>query len=90
MDYSAYNEDYGYLRRNFRKIAKILTDKLISLRDHSFRARTAYLFGFSYGARLITRASIDFGPGIIERIDRKYLHPFCNVKYKPNILYLVI
>lgn len=72
MDYSEYNDDYGYLLRNYERIAKVLTNKLNALRGHSFRASTAYLFGFSFGSRVITKASIDFGPKTIGRIDRKY------------------
>lgn len=62
MDYSDYNKDYPYLMGNFRTVAKILTNKLVQLRDKGFRSSDAYLFGFSYGARLIVRAGIDFGP----------------------------
>lgn len=72
MDYSAFNDDYGYLMRNYRKIAKVLTDKLIRLREHSFRSRTAFLFGFSFGSRLIAKAGNDFGPKEIGKIDCQY------------------
>lgn len=72
MDYSAYADDYGFLLRNFKPIANVLTNKLIALREHSFQARNAYLFGFSFGSRLIARAGIDFGPKEIEQIDCKY------------------
>lgn len=71
MDYSAYSGDYGYLIGNFKEIAKILTAKLIALRDNSFSANTAYLFGFSYGARLIAQAGNDFGTQQIENIHCK-------------------
>lgn len=71
MDYSSYSGDYGNLLGNFKEIAKILTAKLIALRDNSFSASTAYLFGFSYGARLIAQAGIDFGPQQIDKIHCK-------------------
>lgn len=62
MDYSDYNKDYPFLIKHFKSIAKILTDTLTELRHKGFRSSDAYLFGFSYGARLIVRAGIDFGP----------------------------
>lgn len=65
------DEDYGYLLIHFKTIAKILTDKLKVLDDLSFDASLAYLFGFSFGARLITKAAFDFGPKQIGNIDRK-------------------
>lgn len=72
MDYSDYNDDYGFLLVNFRSIAKILTNKLDMLRSMSFRSKSAYLFGFSFGARLIARAANDFGPRRIGTIHCKY------------------
>lgn len=70
MDYSDYNREYHSLIIHFRTITKVLLTKLIELRDKSFRSRDAYFFGFSFGARLITRAASEFGPkqlGIIHR-----------------------
>lgn len=54
---------------NFKNMAKILTSKLLALREYSFRSRTAYMFGFSFGARLIAQAGNDLGPSLIGRID---------------------
>lgn len=62
MDYSEYNTDYGFLLSNFRSISKLLTAKLETLKDLSFPSESAYLFGFSYGARLIAKSANDFGP----------------------------
>lgn len=70
MDYSDYNKDYPFLITHFKAITKVLTDKLIHLRDKGLRSSDAYLFGFSYGARLITKAGHEIGPrqlGIIHR-----------------------
>ncbi|XP_031633365.1 uncharacterized protein LOC116347088 [Contarinia nasturtii] len=61
MDYSNYNNDYPFLLRHFKMVAKILTDQLINLRGKGFRATDSYYFGFSYGARLLVRAGNDFG-----------------------------
>lgn len=62
MDYKEYNDDYGFLLVNFKAISKILTNKLIALEKMSFSSRLAYLFGFSFGARLIAQTGNDFGP----------------------------
>lgn len=61
MDYSDYNSDYPYLISHYTSVAKVLTDKLMELRGKGFRLSDAYLFGFSYGARLITRAGNEIG-----------------------------
>lgn len=61
MDYSDYNKDYPFLVTHFRPVAKVLSDKLMELRSKGLRHSDAFLFGFSYGARLITRAGNDIG-----------------------------
>lgn len=75
MDYSDYNQDYYRLFIHFKAISKILQAKLAELRDKSFRSADAFLFGFSFGARLITRAASDFGPKQIGSIHRKWISP---------------
>lgn len=66
---------------HFKAIARILTDKLFALRDLAFDSSLAYMFGFSFGARLITRAAIDFGPKEIGTID-------CKAKLNKQFIYL--
>lgn len=61
MDYSDYNREYSGLIIHFKTITDILLNKMIELRGKGFRTRDAYFFGFSYGARLITRAALEFG-----------------------------
>ncbi|XP_031640237.1 uncharacterized protein LOC116352087 isoform X2 [Contarinia nasturtii] len=61
MDYRDYNEDYGFLLVNFKTIANLLTDKLKVLRELAFDSSSSYLFGFSFGARLIAKAATDLG-----------------------------
>lgn len=73
MDYGAYSADYVYLLGRFKEIAKILTAKLIALSLNSFSANKAYMFGFSFGARLIVQAGNDFGPRQIKDIHCTYL-----------------
>lgn len=73
FDYSEYNKEYPYLIGHFKAMAKILTDKLIQLRDRGFHSSNAYLFGFSYGARLIAHSGNEFGPKQLGIIHCKYL-----------------
>lgn len=61
MDLRTYNEDYGYLLNNFKTVAQVLTDKLNALKSAGFKSEDAFAFGFSYGARVIAKAVIDFG-----------------------------
>lgn len=61
MDYSEYNRDYPFLLTHFRAVAKVLRDELISYREKGSKLSDAYVFGFSYGARLIVRAGDDIG-----------------------------
>lgn len=71
MDYSAYSEDYNFLVLNFQEIADILTAKLLALQRNLFSSCTAFLFGFSFGARLIPQSGKDFGPQLIEKVHCK-------------------
>lgn len=72
MDYSDYNKEYPFLITHFKHITKVLVDKLICLRDKGMRLGDSYLFGFSYGARLIARAGNDIGPKQLGIIHRSY------------------
>lgn len=69
MDYRAYNDDYGYLMTNYQRITQVLLDKLNALKAAGFRPDLAYLFGFSFGARLITNAGVLFGERQLQRAD---------------------
>lgn len=62
MDYQEYNYDYGFMLGYFKAIAQILSDKLNVLHSMSFQSDSAYLFGFSYGARLIVEATNNLRP----------------------------
>lgn len=73
MDYSDYNKNYVYLIAYFGPIANILKDELIRLRDKGIRLSNTYMFGFSYGARLIVRAGSEIGYKSLGIIHRSYL-----------------
>lgn len=71
---SDYNKDYPFLIAHYKHAAKVLTDKLMELNRKGLRYSDAYLFGFSYGARLITRAGNDIGQKQLGIIHCKSLH----------------
>lgn len=71
MDYGAYSQSYPNLLILFNKIAEIFTAKLIALKKYNFSPFTAFLFGFSVGARIVVKGAIDFGKYQIGRIDGK-------------------
>lgn len=77
MDYRDYNDDYGYILGNYNSIAQVLTDKLRALKSAGFQPDLAYLFGFSFGARLIAKSGIDFGEQQLARADSKLIRIYC-------------
>lgn len=90
MDYSAYSGDYGFLLGHFREIAKLLTLKLIALRERSFSADRAYLFGFSFGARLIAQAANDYGPQQIDSVHCESLVPITKSNFITSIFLIIV
>lgn len=72
MDYSDYNKEYPYLVRHFKAIAKVLKEELIYLREKGLRLFDSYIFGFSYGARLVVRAGDEIGNKQLGVIHRSY------------------
>lgn len=69
MDYSAYSADYVFLVANLKAIAEILTAKFTALRENNFSSCTAFVFGFSLGARIVPLAANNFGLEQFEKID---------------------
>lgn len=72
MDYSAYDQDYTFLVTNFNNITQVLLDKFNALETAGFRSKLAYVFGFSFGARLIASAGVLFGKRKLQRGDSTY------------------
>lgn len=64
---------YFGLVRNVDVLAEILLDKLKELEFLGFDPSNGYMYGFSYGARLVIWAGILFGNQRIGEIDGKYL-----------------
>lgn len=72
MDYSDYNSEYPYLIAHFKTITKILKSELIYLREKGARLSDSFMFGFSYGARLIVRAGDEIGNKQLGIVHRSY------------------
>lgn len=72
MDYSDYNKEYPYLIAHYKAITKVLKEQLLYLREKGCRLQDSFLFGFSYGARLIVRAGDEIGNKQLGIIHRSY------------------
>lgn len=66
------NERYVRLVRSFDSIAHVLHIHLLELERIGFNLREGYMFGFSYGGRLVCEAARRIGIRIIKEIDGRY------------------
>lgn len=88
FDYSEYqsrlSDRYRPLVNHFNIIANALFDVLSGLEDVGFNPNNGFMFGFSYGARLVVQAAGALGYQKFERIDGNleisYLFSFYNKK----------
>ena len=73
MDYSNHSivSDYFILVGKFDSISSLLVKKLLQLESQGFDENKIFLFGFSFGARLVINAGILFGENRIAGIDGK-------------------
>lgn len=79
MDFKLYSDlpnlslfqSYYPLVANFSKISNVLTKKLRNLEVEGFNPDNVFMFGFSYGARLVIDAAANFGIQKIKEIDGK-------------------
>jgi pimeloyl-ACP methyl ester carboxylesterase len=73
MNYSFYGDDIDYFRlvSRFENISRVMVRKLNQLRDEGVSADNIYMFGFSYGGRLVIESGIQFGKSEISSIDGK-------------------
>lgn len=86
MDYSTYSRlDYGRLVRLFNPIVEVLKFKLFELEGYGFNPDNGYMFGFSFGARLVAEAGLRFGERRIKEIDCcDMAGPGFDAKIQPN------
>lgn len=73
MNYSYYSDTPNYfdLKRHFKPLANLVTRKLQQVRDGGISSDCMFLFGFSFGGRLVIEAAMKYGPGKISLIDSK-------------------
>lgn len=71
MDYAKYSvvQNYFTLVSQFQPLSTILLNKLIELESKGFDPKMGFLFGFSFGARLVMDAARKFGVQKIKEID---------------------
>lgn len=73
MDFSFFaNERYVRLVRSFDSITHVLHIHLLELARIGFDMKEGYLFGFSFGGRLVCEAARRLGIRIIKEIDGQY------------------
>ena len=63
---------YVRLVLSFDSIAHVLYNHLLELEEIGFNLREGYMFGFSYGGRLVCEAAKRLGTRIIKEIDGWY------------------
>lgn len=71
MDYSKYSivKKYVKLLRKFSKISAVLLKKLRQLSAAGIEDDNLFMYGFSFGARLVIDAGVNFGNNRIKQID---------------------
>lgn len=71
MDYSKFSnvEKFFKLLRKFTKISAVLLKKLKQLNKSGVNDDDLFMYGFSFGARLVIDAGVNFGINRIQQID---------------------
>lgn len=71
IDYSAgvSSDDYFLTLKQFDPISAVITRRLVDMENDGISPDDIYLYGFSFGARLVIDACINFGPRKIKFID---------------------
>lgn len=75
MNYSHYADDIDYFRlvSRFENISRVMVKKLNQLRADGVTGDNIYMFGFSYGGRLVIESGIQFGKSEISSIDGTFI-----------------
>lgn len=71
MDYAKYSQAQNYftLVSHFQPLSTILLNKLVQMESEGFDPKKGFLFGFSFGARLVMDAARKFGVQKVREID---------------------
>lgn len=67
-------ERYVRLVRSFDSIVHVLHLHLLELERVGFNMKEGYMFGFSFGGRLVLVAARRLGTRVIKEIDGRYIH----------------
>lgn len=75
MNYSHYSDDIDYFRlvSRFENISRVMVKKLNQLRVDGVTGDNIYMFGFSYGGRLVIESGIQFGKSEISSVDGTFI-----------------
>lgn len=74
MNYSYYsdNDNYFQVISHFEPISKLVTRKLRQLEADGVADENIFMFGFSFGGRIVIEAALNFGKKRIPSIDSKH------------------
>lgn len=77
MNYSYYSDRLNYFDTisYFEPISKLVTKKLVQLRDGGVSNDRIFMFGFSFGGRIVIEAALNYGTNLIGLIHSKNI-PF--------------
>lgn len=75
MNYSRYSDLPNYFESisHFKPVSNVLLKKLIQLDSEGVSGDSIFMFGFSYGGRIVIEAGANFGPQKINQIDSEFL-----------------
>jgi predicted alpha/beta-fold hydrolase len=73
MNYSHFSDDINYFKliSHFKPISQLVARKLNQLRLDGVSSDNIYMFGFSFGGRIVIEAALIYGPKEISSIDSK-------------------
>ena len=74
MNYSYYSDtiNYAAVVVHFQPISNLLLRKLNQLKSEGVTGDQIFMFGFSFGGRLVIDAALNFGTSLIDKIDSNY------------------
>ena len=73
MNYTYYSDTPNYfdLKQHFKPLTNLVTRKLHQIHDDGISSDCMFLYGFSFGGRIMIEAALQYGPGKISMIDSK-------------------
>ena len=76
MNYSFYSDRLNYLESIsfFKPVSNVLLKKLWQMENEGISGDSIFMFGFSFGGRIVIDAAVNFGKQKIHRIDSELSH----------------